>query len=203
MGISSKGVLPQHISSYQLSVEPGSALAGLVDRGQWFEAPEELCSRQYDILCERLRGAGYHHYEISNFAQPGYEAVHNSAYWKHQPYVGLGPGAHSYLYPAVRQWNESNLGSYLMASHNGGFSSVQGSETLTPEQLIMERIMLGLRTSAGLPEEFLRSSCDNEQIDEALRVENLVRMPGGMVRIPENRLNFLPLGIPPPISSII
>ena len=94
--ISPSGRLPQHISAYQLSVEPGSMLARMVEKGRFEEASEELCEHQYSMLCEALAGAGYHHYEISNFAQPGFEAVHNSAYWKHIPYVGLGPGAHSF-----------------------------------------------------------------------------------------------------------
>jgi oxygen-independent coproporphyrinogen-3 oxidase len=69
----------------------------MVDKGQWSEADDELCARQYSILCQVLKEAGYNHYEISNFALPGYEARHNSAYWFHVPYVGLGPGAHSLL----------------------------------------------------------------------------------------------------------
>ena len=94
--ISSSGRPPQHISAYQLSVEPGSMLARMVEKGRFEEASEELCEHQYSMLCEALAAAGYHHYEISNFAQTGFEAVHNSAYWKHIPYVGLGPGAHSF-----------------------------------------------------------------------------------------------------------
>ena len=239
LGISSKGILPQHISSYQLSVEPGSALAQMVDRGQWSEASEELCSRQYEMLCERFKEAGYHHYEISNFAQPGYEAVHNSSYWKHLPYIGLGPGAHSYLFSSetdarcvemasshprvgggaqlcwegaigthwrgevdkryIRQWNESDLGLYLRAAEDGDFSVVRGSENLTDEQLVMEKIMLGLRTSAGLPEAFLRANCDAAQLEEALNCGNLVMNSSGTVRIPENRF-FISDNI---ISSII
>ncbi|MBR2309881.1 MAG: radical SAM protein, partial [Oscillospiraceae bacterium] len=81
LDISSRGVLPAHISSYQLSVEPGSALAGLVESGRWSEASEELCAEQYSVLCEVLAAAGYSHYEISNFALHGSEARHNSAYW--------------------------------------------------------------------------------------------------------------------------
>ena len=92
LSVSSRGVPPKHISSYQLSVEPGSALASLVEKGVWSEAPEELCAAQYARLCEVLKASGYNHYEISNFALPGFEAVHNSAYWKHVPYIGLGPG---------------------------------------------------------------------------------------------------------------
>jgi oxygen-independent coproporphyrinogen-3 oxidase len=198
LSVSARGNLPQHISAYQLSVEPGSALAQLVDRGQWSEASEELCSKQYEMLCGRLREAGYHHYEISNFAQPGYEAVHNSAYWTHKPYVGLGPGAHSYM-SNVRQWNEPDLVKYVEAAGNGDFSKVQGSEVLTPEQLVMEKVMLGLRTAKGVSEELLRANCDVAQVDEALKCGNLVVLPYGMVRIPEDRF-FISDSI---ISSII
>ena len=198
LAISSKGVLPQHISAYQLSVEPGSALAQLVDRGQWSEASEELCSRQYDILCRRLSEAGYHHYEISNFAQPGYEAVHNSAYWSHQPYVGLGPGAHSFK-NNIRQWNEADLVRYVEAARRGDFSGVQGSEELSREQLVMEKVMLGLRTDEGVAEELLRENCDVEQLEEAFRCGNLVVSEDGRVRIPEGRF-FISDSI---ISSII
>ena len=84
---------PEHISAYQLSVEEGSAL----DNSGFVEAPDELCRRQYDMLCSALRDAGYAHYEISNFARPGFQARHNSAYWRRAPYVGLGPGAHSFM----------------------------------------------------------------------------------------------------------
>ena len=97
LNISSRGRKPAHISSYQLSIEPGSALARLMASGRFSEAGEELCSAQYRQLCETLSAAGYHHYEISNFALPGWEAVHNSAYWDKVPYIGLGPGAHSYV----------------------------------------------------------------------------------------------------------
>ena len=97
LAISPSGKLPCHISAYQLSVEPGSALAAMVEKGVWSEASQEQCARQYGILCDMLARKGYHHYEISNFALPGFEAKHNGAYWRHVPYVGLGPGAHSLL----------------------------------------------------------------------------------------------------------
>ena len=91
---------PEHVSAYQLSIEEGSALERMVADGRYEEAADEQCRRQYDILCGLLSGAGYVHYEISNWALPGREAVHNSAYWCRVPYVGLGPGAHSFSLPA-------------------------------------------------------------------------------------------------------
>ena len=99
---------PEHISAYQLSIEEGSALAKMVADSSYVEATDEQCRRQYDILCQSLRQSGYHHYEISNFAKPGFEAVHNSAYWSRVPYIGLGPGAHS-LSGGVRSWNSQEL----------------------------------------------------------------------------------------------
>ena len=184
LDISSHGVLPQHISSYQLSVEPGSMLARLVEKGKWAEASEELCQEQYSVLCSALACAGYHHYEISNFAQPGFEAVHNSAYWHHVPYVGLGPGAHSFL-PSARKWNCPDLQSYLAAAQCGDFTSVQEGETLDADQLTLERIMLGLRTSTGLPESYLRENCDSSALSRALAAGHLESV-GPNLRIPES-----------------
>ena len=262
LSISASGRPPKHISAYQLSVEEDSMLEKLIAKGKWSEASDEVCERQYAILCETLAAAGYNHYEISNYAQPGFEAVHNSAYWSHRPYVGLGPGAHSYLVQAgpfsihdspvcsegplptklrpspcsccrrllaakvhwtvceplervgkchlhtsgfavsaesIRQWNESDLKGYLAATQTGNFTDVQGSETLDQEQLTMEKVMLGLRTAAGVPEPYLRSTCDESLIDESLGNGNLVRLADGNIRIPENRF-FISDNI---ISSII
>ncbi|MBR5499533.1 MAG: radical SAM family heme chaperone HemW [Bacteroidales bacterium] len=184
LDISSRGILPQHISSYQLSVEPGSMLSRLVEKGSWSEASEDLCQEQYSALCSVLAAAGYHHYEISNFAQPGFEARHNSAYWHHVPYVGLGPGAHSFL-PSVRKWNRPDLQSYLAAAQGGDFTSVQEGETLDADQLTLERIMLGLRTSNGLPESYLRANCDPSALSRALAAGHLVSI-GPNLRIPES-----------------
>ena len=180
--ISPDGLPPQHVSAYQLSVEPGSALAKLVERGVWAEAPDELCARQYDILCEVMADAAYHHYEISNFARPGFEAKHNSAYWAHVPYVGLGPGAHSFTGQNRRSWNRPDLEAYVNCP-----DSVREGETLDRGQLVMERIMLGLRTSEGISEAFLRENCDLPALDLALCSGDLERMENGNVRIQENR----------------
>ena len=135
------GWRPEHISAYQLSIEEGSALARMIERGEVKELDEEACRAQYDYLCRRLAEAGYHHYEISNWALPGHEAVHNSAYWTRHPYVGLGPGAHS-LIGNRRSWNSQKL---------CGWTSE--GEDLTPEQIHTEEVMLLARTDRGpIPE---------------------------------------------------
>jgi len=173
---------PEHISAYQLSIEEGSSLEKLVARGKYQEASEELCAHQYEILCSRLSEAGYHHYEVSNFALPGHEAVHNSAYWRRIPYVGLGPGAHSFRFQEkdgtvkeIRSWNSEGI-----------FKIASEEETLSPEDIRVERIMLGLRTDVGLPAKALRSLADSATID-SLMEDGALEIVGENVRIPESR----------------
>ena len=148
---------PEHLSAYQLSIEEDSALEKLMAEGNFTEATEDQCRVQYDMLCARLGEACYHHYEVSNFSLPGYEAVHNSAYWRRVPYVGLGPGSHSLSVGSVRSWNSEDLVEYY-----------REEEVLTPEDIRVERIMLPLRTDAGLPEDELRSLAGDAPVDRLL-----------------------------------
>ena len=138
------GLHPEHVSAYQLSVEEGSDLAAMVSAGRYIEAPEELCAAQYGRICERLDSAGYVHYEISNWALPGREAVHNSAYWTRAPYVGFGPGAHSFD-GVRRSWNSREASGWSLSG-----------ELLGEAEAREERIMLGLRTSRGIPSGWCR-----------------------------------------------
>uniref|UniRef100_UPI004026818B radical SAM family heme chaperone HemW n=1 Tax=Candidatus Cryptobacteroides bacterium TaxID=3085639 RepID=UPI004026818B len=203
---------PEHISAYQLSIEEGSALAKMVADGRYVEASEEQCRRQYDILCRCLGRSGYHHYEISNFAKPGFEAVHNSAYWRRAPYIGLGPGAHS-LTGNVRSWNSQELphrqqdetsscNPDRISSCNPDSTSCQTSsrnpsgklatysrnfETLSPEDIRVERIMLSLRTDKGLEAAELYSLAGRTVINSLLS-EGALEKQGGSIRIPESRL---------------
>ena len=133
---------PEHISAYQLSIEEGSQLAADLKACKYAEASEEECFKQYQLICSRLHDAGYGHYEISNWARAGKEAVHNSAYWTRKPYVGLGPGAHSLTIDRgteTRSWNSHSLTGWT-----------RSSEVLTPDEIREERIMLGLRTAKGI-----------------------------------------------------
>lgn len=175
---------PEHISAYQLSIEEGSALAKLVADGHYVEASDEQCRHQYDVLCQTLRQAGYHHYEISNFARPGFEAVHNSAYWSRVPYIGLGPGAHS-LTGDIRSWNSQELPHRSTDGSPATYSRT--SETLSPEDIRVERIMLSLRTDKGLEAAELYSLADRAVINSLLS-EGALEKQGGSIRIPESRL---------------
>lgn len=175
---------PEHISAYQLSIEEGSALAKMEADGRYVEASEEQCRRQYDILCRCLGRSGYHHYEISNFAKPGFEAVHNSAYWRRAPYIGLGPGAHS-LTGNVRSWSSQELPHRSPDGSSATYSRT--SETLSPEDIRVERIMLSLRTDKGLKATELYSLADRAVINSLLS-EGALEKQGGSICIPESRL---------------
>lgn len=135
----------QHISSYGLIYEQGTALTKAVENGTLDAIDEETENAMYDTLCKRLKQAGFVHYEVSNFALPGYEAKHNSRYWDHTPYIGIGAGAHTYV-PPVRSWNKEDLEGYIKGEE------VRERETLTEDDLYNERIMLGLRTNRGIVE---------------------------------------------------
>ncbi len=165
---------PEHISAYQLSIEEGSALGRLAAEGRYAETSEEDCRRQYDMLCSRLAAAGYRHYEISNFALPGHEAIHNSAYWRRIPYVGLGPGAHSLRFGTghdgsrreIRSWNSRTLPRRLPNGEMQTYSSTQ--EVLTAEDIRVERLMLGLRMAEGLPRKDLLTLADPATVERLL-----------------------------------
>lgn len=152
---------PEHISAYQLSVEPGSALEKMLEDGRFSEASQELCAGQYEFLCRKLAEAGYRHYEISNFALPGREAIHNSGYWSGLRYVGIGPAAHSYD-GARRFWNPSDLKSWAERPLE------KEGETLTDAQKVTERIMLGLRTDVGVEAPFLEEHCGEGRVSQLL-----------------------------------
>ena len=147
----------QHISTYCLSYEPGTPLYKLKENGLISEADEDLANAMYAHLCRRLKEAGYEHYEVSNFAKPGYESKHNSSYWNETPYLGLGAGAHSYN-GVSRQWNVANLKKYMNEIMKGKVPMKR--EKLTETEKYNERVMLGLRTSKGIAatDELLRKA---------------------------------------------
>jgi oxygen-independent coproporphyrinogen-3 oxidase len=145
-----------HVSLYGLSVEPGTALGRAVAEGKEPPVDEERYREEFLEAAEMLREAGYEHYEVSNFARPGYASRHNAVYWDGRPYLGLGNGAHSYRYP-VRRWNVRDWALYrdrVMA----GATPEEGRETIDAAAESLERTWLSLRTNRGvslgdLPEE--------------------------------------------------
>ena len=136
-----------HISAYALTVEPKTPLDKQIRLQQKPATDSEQQARQFLIGMDKLRNAGYEHYEISNFAKPGHHSKHNSSYWKGIPYLGIGPSAHSYQ-PPIRSWQVANNPQYIERIETGLFDFE--SETLTPIQQLNERIMIALRTQEGL-----------------------------------------------------
>jgi oxygen-independent coproporphyrinogen III oxidase len=139
---------PEHVSVYGLSVESGTHLARRVASGRETMPEPERYREEYLAVATALRAAGYHHYEVSNFALPGREARHNAAYWSGASYLGLGNGAHSWI-PPVRWWNERDWREYRDRLEQGERPRV-GSEEVQGEAARLEQLWLGLRTDRGL-----------------------------------------------------
>lgn len=144
---------PEHISVYGLTIEPQTNFARRLQKGQLDVPPETDQAEMYMYAIDQLEAAGYIHYEISNFAQPGFASRHNLNYWHDRPYLGVGLSAHSYL-DNRRFWNVRGLTTYMQRVEATGYA-VEREEQLTPTQHLLERIMLGLRQRRGLRADFL------------------------------------------------
>ncbi len=139
--------LPQHISAYNLTIEPKTVFGHQLKTGVLKEVSEKVAADSFEKVMDRLRAAGYHHYETSNFSLPGKQSRHNLGYWRGRSYLGIGPSAHSFNGHS-RQYNIANNALYVKAINNDQVP--YSIEQLSPEQRINEMIMLGLRTSEGV-----------------------------------------------------
>jgi|AntRauTorckE6833_2_1112554.scaffolds.fasta_scaffold00158_13 oxygen-independent coproporphyrinogen-3 oxidase len=142
---------PPHISAYSLTVEPQTRLGKQVKLGRVVPPEDDTVANHFDLVVEKLASAGIRQYEVSNYARPGNEALHNSNYWSHVNYLGLGPGAHSFWWDetknSAKRWsNKADLKSYL----NKGWKTPFEPEGLNSADLAEERLMLGLRTKKGV-----------------------------------------------------
>lgn len=137
---------PPHVSAYSLTIEPKTRLGKQVELGRIAAPDESHVAEQFDLIGERLRESGIRRYEVSNYSRPGCEAIHNSRYWEHKNYLGFGPGAHSFWWDdeAVRWDNERNLQNYLR------YKSERKEEVLSEQQLVEERLMMGLQMREGI-----------------------------------------------------
>lgn len=137
-----------HVSLYGLTVEEATPLARFVREGRVAMAGEARYRDEYLYAAEALAAAGYRHYEVSNFARPGFASLHNRACWRGAPYLGLGNGAHSYV-GGRRWWNERDWARYAGRVEGDG-SGRAGSEALTSQQRRLEALWLALRTAEGV-----------------------------------------------------
>jgi oxygen-independent coproporphyrinogen-3 oxidase len=157
-----------HLSCYALTVEEKTPLHKNINRKLSQPVDEEKQARQFILLMQWLREKGYLHYEVSNFAKPGFESRHNSAYWQGKKYLGLGPSAHSFD-GKERSWNVANNSVYIRSIDAGELPLEK--ELLTEDQLVNENIMISLRTMQGLDLQKVESRWG---IAERERIENLV-----------------------------
>lgn len=173
---------PEHLSAYMLSWEPGTKLRAMRKAGRISESSDDLLVDMYIALCSSAGKNGYAHYEISNFALPGKKSRHNSSYWDMTPYLGLGPGAFSYI-EGKRGSNAPSLKDYLNAKGIGAYSE----EEQQPTDLVNDMIFTALRTSKGLTtsklgvyeESFMKAA------EPLLANGQLVRTAEGRLRLTE------------------
>jgi oxygen-independent coproporphyrinogen III oxidase len=165
-----------HLSCYALTVEEKTPLYKLINNQKTPDIDNEKQARQFLLLMQWMREKGYEHYEVSNFAKPGFRSRHNSSYWKGEKYLGLGPSAHSYN-GTERRWNIANNNLYIKGINEN--SSNREKEILTSTQRLNEFIMISLRTKEGM---------DLARIEKEFGLKEKDRIKG---QIEKNRVNNL------------
>jgi putative oxygen-independent coproporphyrinogen III oxidase len=182
---------PDHVSAYALTIEPATSLGRQVASGEAPAPDPDLQADMFMLACGVLADAGYRHYEISNWARPGFECVHNLGYWERRPYVGLGAGAHSYR-DDVRWWNVRPPETY-MEMIAADELPIGGSESLDPSDAYLEEVFLKLRILEGVPSSWFESDRYERYIRTGLLTDDLGRL------VPTERgmllLNELVLGL--------
>ena len=181
-----------HISAYHLTYEEGTRLWRMKEQGIVSAIDEEQSIRAFELLREKLLAAGYEHYEISNFALPGYHSRHNSSYWQGIPYIGIGPGAHSYD-GTDRRWNLSSLTDYIATPE--GEDVPHEVEHLTTEERYDERIITELRTARGINLTSLLTDFGDRYHTHCLRCATPYIHRGQLVHTADNHLRLTPESI--------
>ena len=186
----------EHISAYCLMVEEGTPLYKLMNPRDGSPCDEELERQMYEMLIDKLTAAGYEHYEISNFAKPGYRSRHNSSYWQDIPYMGLGAAAHSYTLlggspsetTTIRSWNVADIHQYIETIERGELPSEQ--EVIDNDTHYNDRITVALRTSDGLD---LTTLSDRHRRYCLKEAQNF--LDDGLLQLHDNRLSLTRKGL--------
>jgi len=181
-----------HMACYALTIEPRTALQKMIELKKKEPVDAEQQARQFEILMERSRSAGYEHYEISNFAKPGSRSKHNSSYWQGKKYVGIGPSAHSYN-GILRRWNVANNPVYIQSIKNNKIPFEE--EKLTAGNKLNEYIMISLRTMEGIN---LKKLQEEFSAHEKLRIVQLINTNNyqsrGMIYLNEESIRLTDKG---------
>ncbi len=157
---------PEHVSAYALTVEANTPLGSQVAASTKAAPDPDLQADMFALACDVLRDAGFEHYEVSNWAKPGHECSHNLGYWRRDPYLGLGAGAHSYR-DGRRWWNLRPPEEYL-ASVEAGKLPAGGKEHLTADDMRLEDMFLRLRTREGISAALVDADRADQYLDEGL-----------------------------------
>ncbi len=181
----------EHISAYSLMYEEGTPLDSLLKSGQVEEIDDCLSESMYRRLVKALADAGYEHYEISNFAKPGFRSLHNSSYWHQVPYIGLGAAAHSFDISS-RQWNVSDINGYISAVSRGTVPMER--EVLDTRTRVNDMITTALRTKEGMDLYFVEKRCGREY-KEMLINSAKPHIDDGTMELRNNRLRITDKGI--------
>jgi oxygen-independent coproporphyrinogen III oxidase len=186
---------PEHVSIYMLEVDEGSRLGReLISLGTKYSAravpSDEQMADSYDLARELLAAAGYEHYEISNWAKPGRASRHNLKYWRREPYLGFGAGAHSFN--GTTRWaNAHDSAQYVSAIQSGKLPAEQ-IESVSPQQALEEEMFLGLRQLAGIDVDLLESTYAvslNEKLS-SLQAAGLIKRTGNIVCLAPEKLSI-------------
>jgi oxygen-independent coproporphyrinogen-3 oxidase len=181
---------PEHVSIYMLEIDAGSRLGReVLAGGARYSAgaipDDDQIADSYDLAREFLAGAGYHHYEISNWARPGFESQHNLKYWRREPYLGFGAGAHSFL--GRERWANTHDPAAYVAAIERGTLPIEQHELLSDSQVREEEFFLGLRQLDGMNLDKLAAV---ERADVRPRIERLIRE--GLLQRDGDRLRLAP-----------
>ncbi|UTX47966.1 radical SAM family heme chaperone HemW [Chryseobacterium sp. MA9] len=176
-----------HISSYALTVEPKTALENWISKGKVKSPKEEEQNREFYYLSDFLKDNGFEHYEVSNFAKPGFYSRHNSSYWKYQEYLGIGPSAHSYNGFDVRSWNVANNQQYIKKLNDKLLAKEE--EILSKEDQFNEMIMIGLRTIWGVDLTSLKNKF-SDRLLEHFQTEIKTKIEEGILIIENDHLKI-------------
>lgn len=187
--ITSLGV--SHLSAYCLTIEPRTAFGKWVETRKMAPIDEDFAAEQFEITVNRLAEAGYEQYEISNFARDDQFSRHNTAYWQRRPYLGIGPGAHSYDGQRTRQFNVSNNNQYIESLRRNEVPATV--EELRPEDQANEYLLTGLRTRWGCDLDLLDRLSDGS-FRELRRSQVKELLSRGWLQLTENTLFLTPAG---------
>ncbi|UQB70427.1 radical SAM family heme chaperone HemW [Epilithonimonas zeae] len=176
-----------HVSSYALTVEPKTALEKWIENGKVSSPQEAEQNQEFYYMKDFLKDNGFDHYEISNFGKPGFHSKHNSAYWKSEPYLGIGPSAHSYNGSLERSWNIANNSIYIKNLNQNILP--KETEILSEKDRFNEMMMIGLRTIWGVDLNKFNKTFSSEIIDY-LKKEIKPKLESGILIIDNNYLKI-------------